>query len=160
TTVPLPVAEPEPEPEPTPEPVAEPAPPPPEPEPQQILDAAPTESGVSPPSAVEALDLVDAFRRAAERRDFTKLRTLLADDVTAHAVTADSERRLPRTGAVTWNQPRADVEPQGERVEVRAPFVITYRNAQGRPVEMRGSAAWEIGRRDGAPIILAHRLSS
>jgi general secretion pathway protein A len=151
-TPPETIAEPVPEPEPVPipAPVATPAP----------VVEPPAVPGEPPPSAVEALDVVDAFRRAAERRDYPKLRALLAPDAAADDVTADYVKRFPRTGAMSWSQPRADVEPMGERVTVHAPFVITYRNENGRPVEMRGSAAWEIARRDGTPMIVAHTFVS
>jgi general secretion pathway protein A len=150
-TPPETIAEPLPEPEPIPTPVAVPAP---------IVEPPPAVTGEPPPSAVEALDVVDAFRRAAERRDYPKLRALLAPDAAADDVTADYVKRFPRTGAMSWSQPRADVEPMGERITVHAPFVITYRNENGRPIEMRGSAAWEIARRDGMPVIVAHTFVS
>ncbi len=140
-------------------PVAVPAPVEPvAPEPVAAPDLAePTDP---PPSPAEALRLVDAFRRATETHDLAGLRALLAPDTPADAVAADYAERFAHTGDLAWMQPRADVEPRGERVAVRAPFVITYRNANGRAVELRGSAAWEIARVDGTAMIVAHSLSS
>ncbi|HEV7731306.1 MAG TPA: AAA family ATPase [Candidatus Binatia bacterium] len=141
------------------EPVAVPAPVP-EPEPEPVAAPELAEPVDPPPSPAEALRLVDAFRRAAETHDLAGLRALLAPDAPADAVTADYEQRFAHSGDLAWMQPRADVEPRGERVAVRAPFVITYRNEHGRAVELRGSAAWEIARVDGTAMIVAHSLSS
>ncbi len=151
-TPPATIAEPLPEPEPPPAPAAVAAPVP-------VVEPPPALTGEPPPSAIEALDVVDAFRRAAERRDYPTLRALIAPDAAPDDVSADYAKRFPRTGAVSWSQPRADVEPAGARVTVHAPFVITYRE-NGRPVELRGSAAWEVARRDGTAMIVAHSFVS
>ena len=55
---------------------------------------------------------------------------------------------------VAYVQPAAQVEPHGAVMEVRAPFVIRYRDLAGRTGVARGTAVWQVARRDGAPRIV------
>ena len=107
------------------------------------------------PSAAEALDVVDAFRRAYEARDTEALERLLAVDAAARlAAVAPDVRALDRLAEVAYVQPAAEVEPRGPAVEVRAPFVIRYRDLEGHTGELRGTAVWQVARRDGAARIV------
>jgi hypothetical protein len=115
--------------------------------------------GDTAPSAVDALDVVDDFRRAYEQRNVERLGTLFAKD--AHkgdlagrdAILADYRRFFTNARDLLYSQPSAAVEPHADHVVVRAPFEITYKDATNRAVEVRGTAAWTLVRRDGATVI-------
>lgn len=113
------------------------------------------------PSAMEALDVVDAFRAAYEQRDLTAIAALFTPDATKgeivgrEAIVADYQRFFEGTSDVVYAQPSASVEPRADHVLVRAPFEITYRDPAGRPVEVRGLATWKIVRLGTSPRIEA-----
>jgi len=94
------------------------------------------------PTAGEALDVVDDVRRAYETHDRALLKRLL----TAEAAT--STPFPERLDGVAYLQPLARVEPRGHAMEVRAPYVIRYREGDATS-ELRGTAVWRIARRDG-----------
>jgi ketosteroid isomerase-like protein len=104
------------------------------------------------PSAMDALDVVDAFRAAYEGRDLSAIASLFTPDATKgeivgrEAIVADYQRFFEGTTDIVYAQPSASVEPRADHVLVRAPFEITYRDAAGRPVEVRGLAAWKVVR--------------
>jgi hypothetical protein len=111
------------------------------------------------PSAVDALDVVDDFRRAYEQRNIERLGALFAVDARKgglagrDAIIADYRRFFANARDLLYSQPSAAVEPHGTHVIVRAPFEITYNDAGGRTIEVRGIAAWTIIRRDGTTLI-------
>jgi hypothetical protein len=142
-----------PTPEPAPGPVAS------VPAPRPVVAAAPEPL----PTPSEALALVDAFRHAYEARDAAALLPLLAVDAEERDrrgkldVVAAHARLLDALEAVDYAQPNARLEPRPGSIEVRAPFVLRFRDPSGRGGEVRGSAAWRIARRDGVPRIIALR---
>jgi hypothetical protein len=152
-------------PPPAPEPVAPPttlpAPPPPpaappETEPQP---APPTAKTVEPPpSASEALALVDRFWRAYEARDRDGVRALFAPDAIP---TVDVLNVDPLGGgALVTPAPEVEAKPAGDRVTVRVPFQLNTHDDRGRPVRRQGVATWQIARRDGEPRIISLEAES
>jgi type II secretory pathway predicted ATPase ExeA len=154
------------------------APTPPAPEPDQLSDTPatpaivsdapptpprpagpPAAPGDTAPTAVDALDLVDDFRRAYEQRNVERLGTFFAPDARKgdlagrQAIIADYQRFFTNARDLLYSQPTAAVEPHGDHVIVRAPFQITYKDASNRAIEVRGTAAWTIARRDGSTLI-------
>src|SRR5207247_1772034 len=124
-------------------PAATPAPPRPEPAREPL------------PSAAEALDVVDAFRRAYEARDTEALERLLAVDAAARLAAVAPDVRAPaRPAAVASLRAGAGGGPRGAAVEVRAPFVLRYRGRAGHTGELRGTAVWQVARRDEAARIV------
>ena len=69
------------------------------------------------------------------------------------AVIADYQRFFANARDLLYSQPSAAVEPHGDHVIVRAPFEITYKDASDRVIEVRGTAAWTLVRRDGTTLI-------
>jgi hypothetical protein len=128
------------------------------PTPPLPAEAAPA-PGDTAPSAVDALDLVDDFRRAYEQRNVERLGAFFAPDahkgdlVGRDAIVADYRRFFTNARDLLYSQPSAAVEPHGDHVIVRAPFQITYKDAANRAIEVRGTAAWTIVHRDGATLI-------
>jgi hypothetical protein len=139
-----------------PPPVASDTPPTP-PAPEVVPGAA--SAGDAAPTAVAALDVVDDFRRAYEQRDVTRVGRLFTADarkgelVGRDAILADYQRFFSNARNLLYTQPSAAVEPHAGHVVVRAPFEITYTDSTGRDVEVRGTAAWTIVRRDGNALI-------
>ena len=121
--------------------------------------AAPSVVGAAAPSAVDALDLVDSFRRAYEQRNVDALGELFAADAQKgalagrDAIVADYRRFFSGARDLLYSQPTAAVEPSGDHVVVRAPFEITYLDAANKEVHVRGTAAWTIVRAEGATLI-------
>ena len=115
--------------------------------------AEPAPSG--PPTAAEANALVREFRLAYEDRDVDRLVALFATDATENGAgnldgIADAYRAaFAQIEEVSYELPQVDVRMQADRTFVRGPFVITYSQVAGGRGEMRGTAAWEIARRDG-----------
>jgi len=130
------------------------------PEPRRVAAAPPRQPPREPlPTPGEALDAVDAFRRAYEARDTAAIEDLLALETTAAggvrlAAVAPDVRALDRLEDVAYLQPAAQVEPRGAAMEVRTSFEIRYRDRAGRTGEVRGTAVWQVARRDGAPRIV------
>jgi len=115
--------------------------------------------GDTAPSAVDALDVVDDFRRAYEQRNLERLGALFAKDARKgdlagrDTILADYRRFFTNARDLLYSQPSAAVEPHADHVVVRAPFEITYKDATDRAIEVRGTAAWTLVRRDGATLI-------
>jgi hypothetical protein len=128
-----------------------------------VTPAAPIPAGArtadAAPSAMDALDTVDDFRRAYEQRNVERLGALFAIDARKGDLTgrdvviADYQRFFANARDLLYSQPSAAVEPHGDHVIVRAPFEITYKDANDRVIEVRGTAAWTLVRRDGATLI-------
>ena len=133
---------------PEPPPVAAPAPPVTEPPARSI-----TKHVEPPPSANEALAVVDRFWRAYEARDRDGVRALFAPE----AVPAGDVLNVdPRGGgALVTPAPTAEAKPAGDRVTVRVPFELNTRDQRGRPIRRQGVATWQIARRDGEPRIVS-----
>ena len=138
--------------------------------PAVVTDAPPTPplpAGAAPnvapgdiaPSAVDALDVVDDFRRAYEQRNLDRLGALFATDARKgdlagrDAILADYRRFFTSARDLLYSQPSAAVEPHAGYVVVRAPFEITYKDTTNRTIEVRGTAAWTLVRRDGEAVI-------
>jgi CRISPR/Cas system-associated protein Csm6 len=108
---------------------------------------------------VAALDLVDDFRRAYEQRNVERLGEFFTLDARKGdlagrpAIVADYQRFFTNARDLMYSQPTAAVEPHGDHVIVRAPFQITYKDAANRSIEVRGTAAWTIVRRDATTLI-------
>jgi general secretion pathway protein A len=134
---------------PPPPPVASPEPPAPEPGPPPRS----TKTAEAPPSASEALALVDRFWRAYEARDRDGVRALFAPD----AVPAGDVLNVDPlgSGALVTPAPEVEAKPAGDRVTVRVPFQLNTKDQRGRPVRRQGVATWQIARRDGEPRIVA-----
>jgi len=113
------------------------------------------------PSAMEALDIVDAFRAAYESQNLSAIASLFTPDATKgeiagrEAIVADYQRFFEGTSNIVYAQPSASVEPRADHVLVRAPFEITYHDSTGRPVEVRGLATWKVVRLGSSPRIAA-----
>jgi hypothetical protein len=128
-----------------PAPIVSPGPPPPESE-----SASATNEPDTPPSPLDAYDVVDAFQRAYETRDVEALRRLFSDDaskgelVGRESVMADYQRFFEDARDITYRQPSATAEPRQDHVLVRAPFTINYRDPVDQPIEVRGIATWEV----------------
>jgi general secretion pathway protein A len=136
-----------------------PTPPPVSPTPTALAPAPPPTTPPAPatptaerPSAMEALDVVDAFRAAYEAQDLSAIASLFTPNATKgeivgrDKIVADYQRFFEGTSDIFYAQPSASVEPRADHVLVRAPFDITYRDSTGRPVEVRGVATWKIVR--------------
>jgi len=136
-----------------PAPSASPPPPPPE--------AAPNVPS-TPPSPLDAYDVVDAFQRAYETRDIETLQRLFSEDaskgelVGREAVMADYQRFFADAHDISYRQPSATAEPRKDHVLVRAPFTINYRDPVDQPIEVRGVATWEVVQQ--GPQVLIRRL--
>jgi hypothetical protein len=107
----------------------------------------------APPSAVDAVALVDRFWRAYQARDPNGLRALFAPE----AVPAGKVLDVDPTGGGALVSPATSLEakPVGDRVAVRVPFVLSTHDDRGRAIRRQGVATWEIAMRDGAPRIVA-----
>ena len=127
------------------------------PEAQRVAAAPPAREPLPTPG--EALDAVDAFRRAYEAKDTAAVEGLLALDATQGgtarlAAIAPDVRALDRLEDVAYLQPAAQVEARGPAMEVRTSFEIRYRDRAGRTGALRGTAVWRVARREGAPRIV------
>ena len=120
--------------------------------------AAPARPREPLPTPGEALDAVDAFRRAYEARDTAAIEELVDFEPTAGGVrfgaVAPDVRVLDRLEDVAYLQPAAQVEARGDAMEVRTSFEIRYRDRAGGTGDARGTAVWEVARRDGTPRIV------
>jgi hypothetical protein len=112
--------------------------------------------------------VIDEFRTAYEARDVDRLLQLFSTDASQNgvrgldAIGSSYRESLPALNDVHYTMASFSVEPRGQRADVRAPFVITYRTATGASGEIRGHAEWELERRDGRTAIVAlnYRLDS
>ncbi len=139
--------------------------------------AAPAEAVAAPPpadpapvasrpiSAAEATELIEQFRTAYEARDVDRLLGLFAADATENGrhgldVIANAYRvALGGLEDVRYTLPSVAVAA-GTHADVRAPFVISYRQPSGDRGEIRGDAEWALERRNGQARIvsLSYRL--
>jgi len=112
-------------------------------------------------SSAEAAALIDEFRAAYEARDADRLVQLFAPDASENgvrgveAIASSYRDRFPRFTEVRYAMPRFSIEAQGARVDVRGPFVISYRETAGATGEIRGQAEWALERRAGRARIVA-----
>ena len=108
-----------------------------------------TPAPVPPPSAAEALAVMDEVRAALEARDLARVRRCFADAVPAPAAAAWT-RVLSEAADVLWAQPRAVVAPGAGETAVDAAFALAWHTDDGTPREVRGTGSWRLARRDGA----------
>src|SRR5262249_35194087 len=106
-----------------------------------------------PPTAAEAVELVDRFWRAYEARDSQGLQSLFAPE----AIPAGKILDVDPTGrsALVEPAPHFEAKPVGDRVTVRVPFLLNTHDDHGRAIRRQGVATWEIATRDGGPRIVA-----
>jgi general secretion pathway protein A len=111
------------------------------------------------PTPPEARALVHEFLLAYEARDAGRVANLFAPDATdgaergTSAIRASYERTFADLADVLFAVPRIDTIPRGERLSLTGPVVITYLDKTGTRGARRGTAEWEIVRRDGIPRI-------
>jgi hypothetical protein len=123
------------------------------------LDAGAPRDGVV--SATEAAEAVEEFRSAYEARDVRRLLGLFAADAAENgrrgldAIGAAYQESLPNLNAVRYTLDALSVETRGPAAQVRAPFVIAYRQPNGGEGLVRGEAEWQLERRGGRPLIVA-----
>jgi type II secretory pathway predicted ATPase ExeA len=122
--------------------------------------------GDGPISAADATAVVSAFQAAIEARSPERLASLFLENAAENglrgrAAIADGyRRRLAQLPEVHWEVAALAIASRGDAVEVSAPFVISYRRADGGRGEVRGEAEWQVERHDGRPAIaeLNYRL--
>jgi len=107
----------------------------------------------APPSAVDAVALVDRFWRAYQARDPKGLRALFAPEAAPSGKVLDMDPT--GRGALVSPTTSLEAKPVGDRVAVRVPIVLSTHDDRGRAVRRHGVATWEIAMRDGAPRIVA-----
>jgi general secretion pathway protein A len=107
----------------------------------------------APPSALDAIALVDRFWQAYGARDGESLRALFAPEAAPTGPVLD----VDPTGGGALVSPAETIEakPAGDRVTVRVPFVLSTRDDRGRPVRRQGVASLQVAMREGAPRIVA-----
>ena len=111
-------------------------------------------------STMEAATLIDDFRAAYEARDVDKLVSLFAPDAAENGrrgldVIATAYRStLGGLADIRYTLKSLAVDARGQHTDVRAPFVISYRQPGGERSEIRGTAEWKLERRDGRPRIV------
>jgi general secretion pathway protein A len=112
-------------------------------------------------SATEAAEVIEEFRSAYEARDVRRLLGLFASDASENgqrghaAIEAAYRRSLPTLAEVRYTLDALNVQTQGPTAQVRAPFVIAYRQPSGGSGIIRGEAEWQLERRGGRPLITA-----
>jgi hypothetical protein len=105
--------------------------------------------------AREAEGFVQAFRGLYERRDLGRLMALFAEDAVENdrvgraAIAAGYRAIFGRVHQVTYTLGPLDVDAGCDETRVRSPFVIAYARPDGFQT-VRGTASWEIIRREGA----------
>jgi type II secretory pathway predicted ATPase ExeA len=108
---------------------------------------------VAPPSALDAITLVDRFWRAYGARDADAVRALFAPDAAPTGPVLD----VDPTGGGALVTPASGIEakPVGDRVTVRVPFQLSTHDDRGRPVRRQGVASVQVATREGSPRIVA-----
>jgi len=108
---------------------------------------------VPPPSALDAVTLVDRFWRAYGARDADAVRALFAPGAAPTGPVLD----VDPTGGGALVTPSSGIEakPVGDRVTVRVPFQLNTHDDRGRPVRRQGVASVQVATRDGSPRIVA-----
>ena len=118
---------------------------------------------VTLPSSAEARALVHEFLLAYEARDATRLASLFdADGIDneqhgTEAIRSEYERTFAQLSDLTVVVPQIDSQLHGERLTITGPMVVAYRGTAGELNELRGTAQWEIARKNGTPRILRLR---
>jgi general secretion pathway protein A len=113
---------------------------------------APVPAG--PPSAAEAMALVEEYRATYEARDVEHLQALFAPDATdagIHGADAIADRYRQAFADMTelhYALTEVHVEPGPDATVVRAGFALRYRTAADAG-DARGDAEWTLTRRDG-----------
>lgn len=147
----------------TPPPTAAEAPPPTEPAVTVTTMAEPEEEAaaparVPPPSALDAIALVDRFWQAYGARDTAAVRALFAPDAVPTGPVLDVD---PTGGsALVTPAPGIEAKPMGDRVTVRVPFQLSTHDDRGRPVRRQGVASLQVATHDGAARIVALNAES
>jgi hypothetical protein len=136
---------------------AAPAPTPPEPVATATTAPEPAEepgapARVAPPSALDAIALVDRFWHAYGARDADAVRALFAPDATPTGPVLDVDPT--GGGALVTPAPGIEAKPVGDRVTVRVPFLLSTRDERGRTVRRQGIASLQVAMRDGSPRIV------
>jgi hypothetical protein len=114
-------------------------------------------------TGAEARQLVHEFLVAYEARDAGRLADLFAtdgfenDNQGTAAIRSDYERTFADLSDVTVEVPHIDSQLHGERFTITGPIVVAYRQRTGESGELRGTAQWEIARKNGTPRILRLR---
>jgi hypothetical protein len=114
-------------------------------------------------TGAEARALVHEFLVAYEARDAARLAELFATDGFENdtqgtaAIRSDYERTFADLSDVTVDVPRIDSQLRGERMTITGPIVVAFRQRTGEAGELRGTAQWEIARKNGTPRILRLR---
>jgi hypothetical protein len=114
-------------------------------------------------TGAEARQLVHEFLVAYEARDAGRLADLFAADGVENesqgtaAIRSDYERTFADLSDVTIDVPHIDSQLHGERMTITGPIVVAYRQRTGESGELRGTAQWEIARKNGTPRILRLR---
>jgi general secretion pathway protein A len=112
-------------------------------------------------SATDAAQLIEEFRSAYEARDVRRLLGLFASNASENgqqghaAIEAAYRRSLPTLAEVRYTLDALNVQTQGATAQVRAPFVIAYRQPSGGSGIIRGEAEWQLERRGGRALIVA-----
>jgi ketosteroid isomerase-like protein len=118
---------------------------------------------VTVPTGAEARALVHEFLVAYEARDAARLAALFAadgfenDNQGTAAIRSDYERTFADLSDVTIDVSHIDSQLNGERLTITGPIVVAYRQRSGESKEVRGTAQWEIARKNGTPRILRLR---
>ncbi len=129
--------------------------------PAPVVPRAPVVPHEDPISTEDAANLVEQFRVAYQTRDVDGLVKLFADDASENgtqgtdAIGAAYRRTFGTLEDLRYSLPSVSIAPHGSTTEVRAPFVISYREADGTRREVRGEAEWQLARRDGRAVIAA-----
>lgn len=136
--------------------------------PSTTLPAPPPAPVAEPLPPADARALIEAFRAAYEARDTEAIAALLAPDVQHNDLVGrvsmidEYDAAFSDMRNVAYRLPALQVTVRDQQTVVSSPFVITYRQADGKRKEMRGSAEWQVERRDGRPMIagLKYRVES
>ncbi len=113
-----------------------------------------------PVSTIEAAKIIDEFRAAYEARDVDRLIALFAADAAENGrrgldlIAAAYRASLGGVEDIRYTLRSLAVDARGQVTEVRAPFVITFRQPGGTRNEIRGTAEWKLEQRDGRPRIV------
>ncbi len=108
---------------------------------------------VAPPSALDAITLVDRFWSAYGARDANELRSLFAPDAAPTGPVLDVDPT--GGGALVTPEPGIEAKPVGDRVTVRVPFLLSTHDDRGRPVRRQGVATLQVATREGAARIVS-----
>jgi ketosteroid isomerase-like protein len=120
----------------------------------------PTVGGDGQIATIEAAVLIDEFRAAYEARDVDRLMTLFAPDASENGrhgldtIASAYRSSLGGIADIRYTLKSLAVDTRGKQTDVRAPFVVSFRQPGGPRSEIRGTAEWKLERRDGRPRII------